>query len=368
LCLLTLGVWCSGAWAKDQAAALVLDAKSGQTLIATHADERRHPASLTKLMTLYLLFLELDARKLKLNDGLSVSKTAAQQPPSNVALSPGDKLSVEQAILALTVKSANDVAVVIAENIAGSQSKFAKRMNEQAHALGLRSSAFRNASGLYQQRQLTTARDMARLSRTLLRRFPQYYHYFSVPYFALHGRGYGNHNTFITQYAGADGLKTGYIGASGYNLAASAERDGHRLVGVVLGAASPIDRNRRMAELLDQGFRKLGVRTTSPTARRADSRRKPVRFDPIPPSTAETWSLDLGVFPNVAGASGAGIELRRSWEVLADTSIAVEPLKRNGRMLYGARLDGLEKAKAESTCRELQAQDVTCTVSGPYPP
>jgi D-alanyl-D-alanine carboxypeptidase len=235
-------------------AAFVVEADTGQVLFARYADEKRHPASLTKMMTLYLLFEEIDAGRLTLASELSVSAVAAGQAPSKLGLVAGTTIDAETAIKALVVRSANDAAVVIAEAISGSEWKFAQKMTEKAHELGMSRTTFRNASGLPNVRQVTTARDLATLGRRLARDFPQYYHYFDTSSFAWNGRTYRTHNAVAENYPGAEGLKTGYTRMSGFNLATAAKRDGHRLVAVVLGGKSVRSRDAHMRELLDKTF------------------------------------------------------------------------------------------------------------------
>jgi D-alanyl-D-alanine carboxypeptidase len=243
-------------------AALVVHADSGSVLFERYPDAKRYPASLTKMMTLDLLFDELEAGRLTLESELSVSAQAAGQPPSKLGLSAGSKIDVESAIKALIVKSANDVAVVVAENISGSEWKFAQAMTTKAHALGMMNTTFKNASGLPNSKQMTTARDLATLSRHLIREHAAYFHYFNAQEFAWNGRTYRTHNSLVRTFEGADGLKTGYTQRSGFNLASTAERDGVRLVGVVLGGRSVRTRDAHMKELLTAGFADLASKPT----------------------------------------------------------------------------------------------------------
>lgn len=235
--------------------ALVVEQGSGRTISAVNANAPRYPASLTKMMTLYLLFDALDRGTVRLNTPLTVSRYAASRPPSKLGLLPGRTIRIREAILALATKSANDVAVVVAEGLAGSEPAFARRMTAKARALGMRRTTFRNASGLHLPQQRTTAGDMALLGRALLRDHPQYYGVFATPTFRWRGASYANHNRLMAAYRGMDGIKTGYTQPAGYNLVASASRNGRRLVGVIMGSRSAAVRNGLMASLLDQGFR-----------------------------------------------------------------------------------------------------------------
>ena len=235
-------------------AAIVIHADTGDVLLDKYADQARYPASLTKMMTLYLLFEEIEAGGLNLDSTLSVSAQAAGQPPSKLGLAAGSKISVEQAIEALVVKSANDVAVAVAEGVSGSEWKFAQEMTARARMLGMRNTTFKNASGLPNSRQMTTARDLAILSQRLIKDFPEYFPYFNTQEFTWNGRTYRTHNALVRTYEGADGLKTGYTQRSGFNLATTAQRNGQRLIGVVLGGRSVRTRDAHMAEILTTAF------------------------------------------------------------------------------------------------------------------
>lgn len=243
-------------------AAFVMHADSGDVLFERYADAKRYPASLTKMMTLYLLFEELEAGRLSLDSELSVSTQAAGQPPSKLGIAAGSKIDVESAIEALVVKSANDVAVVIAESISGAEWKFAQAMTAKAQALGMRNTTFKNASGLPNSKQTTTARDLAVLSQRLIQDHPQYFHYFGVREFTWDGRTYRTHNSLVRTYDGADGLKTGYTQRSGFNLATTAQRSGTRLIGIVLGGRSVRTRDAHMKEILTTAFSDVAAKPT----------------------------------------------------------------------------------------------------------
>jgi D-alanyl-D-alanine carboxypeptidase len=245
-----------GAWAQSGSryAAIVIDAATGEVFHQHNADRQLYPASLTKMMTLYMTFRALDEGRLTLNQRLPVSRHADSQPPSHLALPAGSSIRVEDAIYALVTKSANDVAAVLAEALGGTESGFAELMTREARELGMASTTFRNASGLPDNRQQSTARDMARLSQALIWNFPEYYRYFSTRNWSYNGVAYRNHNRLLGDYDGMDGLKTGYIRASGFNLAASAVRGNLRLIAVMFGGDTARQRNQRVAQLLDNGF------------------------------------------------------------------------------------------------------------------
>lgn len=234
-------------------AAIVIDGASGRTLYAANANEQRYPASLTKMMTLYLVFHAIDSGKLSRDTLIPMTVNGANRPPSKLGLKPGQTISVDQAIRALVVKSANDVATAVAEYMAeGSEERFAAAMTAHARSLGMTGTVFRNASGLPDPGQVTTAADMARLSVALKRRFPHHYHYFANRSFSLDGKEIRGHNRVLDMVGGADGIKTGYTRASGFNLATSVTRNGRYVVGVVMGEDTAKIRDQRMAQLLMQ--------------------------------------------------------------------------------------------------------------------
>ncbi len=233
-------------------AAIVIDALSGRVLHEAEADSLRYPASLTKMMTLYLLFDALAEGRVSTDTQLAVSARAAGQPPARIGLATGGSLTVSQAIQALAVKSANDVAVAVAENLAGSEAAFARQMTAKARALGMRRTNFVNASGLPDPRQVTTARDMAILSRALKSRHASRARAFTARSFTYGGRTYQATNNLLGRVAGVDGIKTGYIRLSGYNLAASAQRNGRQVIAVVFGGESESARDREVTSLIEQ--------------------------------------------------------------------------------------------------------------------
>jgi D-alanyl-D-alanine carboxypeptidase len=233
-------------------AAIVLDANSGRTLHADQPDELRHPASLTKIMTLYLLFERLDAGKIRLDSQLPVSEHASIQAPTKLGLKPGQSLEVEDAIRGMVTKSANDAAVAVAEALGGGEREFADMMTAKAHALGMSRTIYHNASGLPNDDQVTTARDQALLGRAIAERFPRYYQYFATPSFTYRGQTMRNHNQLLGHVEGMDGIKTGYTQASGFNLVASVRRDNRHIVSVVMGGTSAGSRDARMRSLIEE--------------------------------------------------------------------------------------------------------------------
>jgi D-alanyl-D-alanine carboxypeptidase len=249
---------------------IVVDANSGTVLHATNPDASRHPASLTKIMTLYLLFEQLEAGKLKLDSALKVSAEAAGQSPTKLGLKPGSTLAAEEAIKGMVTRSANDAAVVVAEAIAGSESDFAKLMTRKAQALGMKGTVYKNASGLPNDDQVTTARDQAILGRAIQERFPRYYKYFSIRSFTFRGQSISNHNHLLGKVDGVDGIKTGYIGASGFNLVTSVHRGGRYLVAVVMGGSSGASRDARMRDLITEKITLASIKRTAPMVAEAE--------------------------------------------------------------------------------------------------
>ncbi len=403
--------------AKPASAAIIVDADSGAVLYESNAKTRTYPASLTKLMTLYLLFEAIEAKQFKLEDLLPVSANAAKQPATDLGLAKGQRITVEKAILALVVQSANDVAVVVAEALGGTESEFAAMMTKKARGLGMASTTFRNASGLPNAGQVTTARDMAILGRALIARFPDFYSYFSAHSFTHGGRVYTSHNRVLLSYPGADGLKTGYIRASGFNLATSAARDGHRLVAVVLGGKSARSRDLRMIELLDQGFALVtkksatqvaGVLPAAPTKTRTKvSSSAALAAALIPPTkpgdgtvqveTIQTetiqiaslepisapadeaaapaeetgkvsagkrvWGIQVGAFNSYEPAlKAANRASKRIASLVKTAQVVVDETAKGKTTLYRARLIGLSKKNAQAACKKLKAKAVDCLV------
>src|SRR5262245_2930834 len=246
-------------------AAIVVDANSGTVLQASNPDAQRHPASLTKVMTLYLLFERLDAGKLKLDSPLKVSAHAEDQAPTKLGLEDGESIKVEDAIKGMVTRSANDAAVVVAEALAGSEDEFAKLMTRKAQALGMTKTVYKNASGLPNDAQVTTARDQAILGRAIQERFPTYYKYFKTQSFAFRGQTISNHNRLLGSVDGVDGIKTGYTRASGFNLVTSMRREKRHVVAVVLGGSTASRRDERMRQLLSEHIASASTKRTAPT-------------------------------------------------------------------------------------------------------
>jgi D-alanyl-D-alanine carboxypeptidase len=309
---------------------IIVDGNSGATLSASNPDASRHPASLTKIMTLYLLFERLDAGKMKLDTEMEVSEHASEQAPTKLGLRPGQTIRVEDAIKGLVTRSANDAAVVIAEAIAGDEADFAKLMTRKARSLGMAKTVYRNASGLPDDSQVTTARDQSTLGRAIQDRFPRYYRYFSTTTFNYHGQSIRNHNRLLGNVEGVDGIKTGYTRASGFNLVTSMRRGNRHLVGVVMGGRSGSSRDATMRSLLAENLEKAATKRTvaAITERNAEDTNTEV-------AEAETESRPAQAAVQVASAAA---------EPVAAPARSAAP---TARSIFAAATAAVPQAKAE---------------------
>jgi len=348
-------------------------------LYSDAADERRYPASLTKMMTLYVLFEDLEKGRVKLESPLKVSAHAAAQVPTKLGLQAGEMIRVEAAIKALVTRSANDAAVVIAENLAGSEPAFAERMTRTAHDLGMTSTRFRNASGLLSPDQVTTARDMMLLGTALQVRFPRYYSYFKTRSFTYKGRTYKSHNRLVGRVNGVDGIKTGYIRASGFNVATSVRRGGRKIVAVVLDGHTAKRRDNHMASLISRYLPKAQAGKGYAAEVLAMVKRPPVvaaSADPtfgatslpsaatdaaastLPGKASVGHMIQIGALPSSEAAERVLKEsLSFHGEILAGLKPVTEPYKNFVR----ARFAGFSDRKAaQDACEKLRKQEVPC--------
>ena len=275
-------------------AAIVVDAKTGEVLYEQSPDAHRYPASITKIMTMYLAFEALKDGHLSFDERLLISPHAAAQAPSKVGLRAGQTISVRDAMDAIAVLSANDMAVAMAEKLGGTEAHFAEMMTAKAHQLGMNNTQYVDASGLPDTRQLTTARDISILSRAVLRDFPQYYAFFSTREFTYLGRTTRNHNHLLGAMPGVDGIKTGFTNASGFNLAASAVRDDRRLIAVVLGGSSTAARDLHVEDLLEAGFTVLKKRDVGQATTVAQNLREPAPIGAVERPPTEQGDADQG--------------------------------------------------------------------------
>jgi D-alanyl-D-alanine carboxypeptidase len=360
----------------DRYSSIVVEAATGNVLEAASPDALRHPASLAKLMTLYMAFEALRDRRITTDEFVPVSGRAASMQPSKLGITPGMRLTVEEAILGLVTKSANDAAAALGELLGGSEERFAQMMTLRARSLGMTRTTFANASGLPDPDQLSTARDMAILARRLLADFPGYYPYFSTRSFTFRHRVIFNHDRMLESYPGADGLKTGYTEAAGHNLVTSAVRGGVRLIGVVLGAASNPERDAHMAVLLNQGFGQMDIPTEHRTvvasrmprlvsaAHAGSLSEQPARqaAHSRPAPSASVWSIQVGSFASERTARQAALAATHAAD---DGEARVEPAGLRGRTTWRAQVIGLTAAEAQSACSVLARRRMACIVLRP---
>ena len=410
LCFLALAAVSAEPARAAKYAAIVIEETSGKVLFARNADKARYPASLTKIMTLYLLFEELESGRMTMRTKLPVSRVAAGRSPSKLYLKPGQTITVKDAIYALITKSANDVATVVGEALSGTEREFGKRMTRKARALGMSSTTFRNASGLPHSKQRTTARDMARLAIAVRRDFPQYFGFFSTKSFRWRGKRFGNHNKLLSNYTGTDGIKTGYIDASGFNLVATVERNGVRLIGVVFGGRSGKTRDAHMVSILDKSFKRVkpgDIRTQLAAASNNVVTVLPKSLPeslPVPPPAPDTlpvappprrtstgsidlalagesgyldgvpptpdlrqnegpskWSVQVGSFAKRANAHKAAAQARRAAvQILGSTPARLTMVTRGNIPLWRVRFHNLDETEARSACAVLFAKGRPC--------
>jgi D-alanyl-D-alanine carboxypeptidase len=352
----------------ERYSSIVIDVGAGTVLSSANADEPRYPASLTKLMTLYMTFEALRDRRVSLNDLVPISDHAASMSPSKLGLVPGMRLTVQDAILGLVTKSANDAAAALGELLGGDEERFAQLMTLRARALGMNRTVFRNASGLPDLEQVTTAKDLAILARHVVTDFPSYYGYFSTPNFVFHGHVILNHDRMLQTYPGADGMKTGYIEASGHNLVTSAVHGGVRLIGVVLGAESNVARDTHMAALLDQGFDQLDVAPESRPVQVASrvpsfipaAQAFPVRATARAVQTAR-GAVQVGTFKTERAARDAALAAQR----LVGGEPRVDQTALRGRPAWRAQVGGLTAADAQGACTAMARKRTPCFVLRP---
>ena len=384
---------------------IVIDAETGTVISESNADSANYPASLTKMMTLYLVFEALDKGRIQLDTQLPVSAHAANQSPTKLGLAAGDTIAVRDVVLGMVTRSANDAAVVAAEWLGGSEESFAERMTAKAHALGMSHTIFQNASGLPDPDQITTARDLSKLARALYRDFPGMYSFFATREFIFRGRMIANHNHLMDHFDGMDGIKTGYIRTSGFNLASSAVRNGRRLIGVVMGGQSPYSRDMQMAALLNDGFSRtapdtMEALTASVNAPAAVAPAAPVfasgngafesqsfgarakrvlhHLSPIGTAEASTgkstrgdvetgrWGIQVGAFAQQGAAEKAAHAAIAALPSAKGHAISVaKPGEGEKDRFYRARIGGFSEKDAERACQTLHRKHRDCALVAP---
>ncbi len=377
---------------------ITIDANTGDVISSDAADKLRYPASLTKVMTLYITFDALEKGLIKLEDKLPVSRYAANRSPSRLGLKPGSKISVKTCIDALIVKSANDCASVLAESLGYTEADFAKTMTQVARALGMKNTTFKNASGLPNRQQKTTARDMAILAAAMYHHFPQYYKWFSLKKFSYNGKTYYTHNHILKTFEGADGMKTGFTNAAGFNIITSAERNGQRVIAVTMGHRTLKDRDKKVSKMMDKGLTVLAMNSKNkeenmfasldPTAQLTAGEievasaevdtNSPADDDnenagteqgsadpdaPIVVNTKESWAIQIGAFSNYSKARNYALKIQqKNLQKFAEINIAVEPFEAASAIVYRSKITGFEKSDAQAACKHLKKSKISCIV------
>lgn len=392
---LAMTIGAPSSFSASKRAHVVMDANSGRILYSSNADAKRYPASLTKMMTLYIVFEMLQSGRLSMDSKLVMTTSAAAQPPSKLGLKPGETITIRNAVRALVTKSANDVAVAVAENLAGTEAKFARYMTWKARQFGMKNTTFRNASGLPNRGQLTTARDMLKLALRLNDDFPKYYRYFKTKQFRYRKRRYRNHNSLLFNFSGTDGIKTGYTRASGFNLVASVRRGKKHVVGVVMGGRTSGKRNARMRALLRKALKKASSKRTrkkaplkpalvarAPTKTKtktkasgltksgaSDASRAMTASEPTVAQGSSVASA-RGPFHVQVGAYGTQAEatsrialvIGRAKRVLKGHEPVTMAYNATDQVWYRARFAGFTKVAARKACTRLKRQKIACVV------
>ena len=335
-----------------------MDYETKEVLFEVNADTLNFPASLTKIMTLYIVFDYIHKDKLSWQTQLKVSKFAASESPSKLYLEEGTSISVEDAVMALIIKSANDVATVVAENISGTEKEFAQLMTSYARNLGMNKTTFKNAHGLPNRAQMTTARDIAILANALITNFPNEYKLFSKTKFVWKNKTYKTHNKLMLSYEGADGIKTGYIRASGFQLAFSAVRKNKRLIGVYFGGDTGKQRNKSLAFLMDRSFKKLKIEKTN--------NQKTVTSKKIDVNTSKNnYIVVVGTFKYKKNAEKHLKLIRKKYPKTTNNKEATVTLIRsNGKQLYESRFQFFSKKDAKLACSRLKKYKRDCFIRG----
>lgn len=384
--------------ANASVSSIMIDAANGEVMYEMNADERRYPASLTKLMTLYITFNALENNHIKLTDKLKVSRTAAGRSPSKLGVRAGETITVKDAIMAVIVKSANDCATVLAEHFAPTEADFAVLMTNTAHKLGMNHTTFKNASGLPNKQQKTSARDMAILAMAVYHHFPQYYKWFSAKSFQYKGRTIGGHNYILKTFAGADGMKTGYTAASGYNIITSAKRSGKRVIAVTMGHNSVGERDKKVSKMMDRGLVHMqkgdvdvatltneidgkGVIKAKTTRVAAVQKKTPakaqnVRLAKVQNKTAVKttqiasavsngrYAVQVGSFSDYQRARNYALTVKNKLaKKYAVHDIKVEKVQADSKTVYRSKVIGLARNDANTICRNMKRSNQACLVT-----
>lgn len=384
--------------ANASVSSIMIDAANGEVMYEMNADERRYPASLTKLMTLYITFNALENNHIKLTDKLKVSRTAAGRSPSKLGVRAGETITVKDAIMAVIVKSANDCATVLAEHFAPTEADFAVLMTNTAHKLGMNHTTFKNASGLPNKQQKTSARDMAILAMAVYHHFPQYYKWFSAKSFQYKGRTIGGHNYILKTFAGADGMKTGYTAASGYNIITSAKRSGKRVIAVTMGHNSVGERDKKVSKMMDRGLVHMqkgdvdvatltneingkGVIKAKTTRVAAVQKKTPAKAQNVRLAKAQNktavkatqiasavssgrYAVQVGSFSDYQRARNYALTVKNKLaKKYTVHDIKVEKVQAASKTVYRSKVIGLARNDANSICRNMKRSKQACLVT-----
>lgn len=384
--------------ANASVSSIMIDAANGEVMYEMNADERRYPASLTKLMTLYITFNALENNHIKLTDKLKVSRTAAGRSPSKLGVRAGETITVKDAIMAVIVKSANDCATVLAEHFAPTEADFAVLMTNTAHKLGMKHTTFKNASGLPNKQQKTSARDMAILAMAVYHHFPQYYKWFSAKSFQYKGRTIGGHNYILKTFAGADGMKTGYTAASGYNIITSAKRSGKRVIAVTMGHNSVGERDKKVSKMMDRGLVHMqkgdvdvatltneidgkGVIKAKTTRVAAVQKKTPAKAQNVRLAKAQNktavkttqiasavsngrYAVQVGSFSDYQRARNYALTVKNKLaKKYAVHDIKVEKVQADSKTVYRSKVIGLARNDANTICRNMKRSNQACLVT-----
>ena len=384
--------------ANASVSSIMIDAANGEVMYEMNADERRYPASLTKLMTLYITFNALENNHIKLTDKLKVSRTAAGRSPSKLGVRAGETITVKDAIMAVIVKSANDCATVLAEHFAPTEADFAVLMTNTAHKLGMNHTTFKNASGLPNKQQKTSARDMAILAMAVYHHFPQYYKWFSAKSFQYKGRTIGGHNYILKTFAGADGMKTGYTAASGYNIITSAKRSGKRVIAVTMGHNSVGERDKKVSKMMDRGLVHMqkgdvdvatltneingkGVIKVKTARVAAVQKKTPAKTQNVRLAKAQNktavkatqiasavsngrYAVQVGSFTDYQRARNYALTVKNKLaKKYAVHDIKVEKVQAASKTVYRSKVIGLARNDANTICRNMKRSNQACLVT-----
>lgn len=384
LCLFLLGLFNFGLCsAKASTSSILLNADDGKVMYEQNADEARYPASLTKLMTLYITFNALENGHLKLTDRLKVSRVAASRSPSKLGVKAGTTITVKDAVMAVIVKSANDCATVLAEHFAKTEADFAVLMTKTARKLGMNHTTFKNASGLPNSKQKSTARDMSKLAMAVYHHFPQYYKWFSVQSFRYQGKTITGHNHLLKTFAGADGMKTGYTAASGYNIVTSARRNNKRVIAVTMGHKYLNERDKKAALMMDKGLQHLKNNKTvqvaeltrqingaTPVVRlAAQNNTSNVKAPVAKPQSSSvavnngSYAVQIGSFSDYKRAKNYAISVKNNLaKQFAVYNTKVEKIQTSNSTLYRSKVVGLAKQDAQKICQNMKRLKKSCLV------